>query len=228
MLTTTSNISFLLALVGVFLFAGCASQQVPQPQDYGGDLPVFVQPESSDGAIFAAYQTSLFIEDTKAQAVGDILTVLLVEKTDASKQANTSTAKETALTNANPTVFGRPVTNGGDALLSGSIESDQLFTGEGSSSQSNSLAGTLSVTVVERYPNGNLRVAGRKRIELNQGSEFVTLTGIVRPLDIGTDNTVRSDRLAFAEITYGGSGVVNDANRMGFLSRFFNSPWALF
>ena len=209
--------------------AGCQMMPKEEPKaDYSEALAALQEQRPVNGAIFASYQSTALIEDPKAQNVGDILTVLLVERTDASKRANTTTKKETSVENANPELFGRPVTHNGQPLLSATIEGDQNFRGEGSSSQSNSLAGTITVTVIERYPNGNLKVAGSKQLALNQGSEHVSIAGIVRPIDISTDNTVTSDRLALAEISYGGKGAVNDANSMGFLARFFNSPWALF
>lgn len=216
----------LTALLIPLLLAGCLSRPAPEPAY--GDMLMAPPSEPASGAIFASYQTSALIEDPKARNVGDVLTVLLVERTNASKKATTTTKKETSVENANPTLFGQDVTIGGDPALSASIEGDQSFRGEGGSSQSNSLAGTITVTVVERYPNGNLKVAGRKQLSLNQGSEFVSISGIVRPIDISTNNTVTSDRLALSQISYGGRGAVNDANSMGFLARFFNSPWALF
>ncbi len=209
--------------------SGCMVMPNEAPEaDYADALVTLQQQRPMNGAIFAAYQSTALIEDPKAQNVGDILTVLLVERTDASKNANTSTKKATSVENANPEIFGRPLTHNGQPVLSATVEGDQSFSGEGSSSQSNSLAGTITVTVVERYPNGNLKVAGKKQLSLNQGSEFVSIAGIVRPIDISTENTVTSDRLALAEISYGGRGAVNDANSMGFLARFFNSPWSLF
>jgi flagellar L-ring protein precursor FlgH len=223
------NIRILALVTLVGAASGCAMMPKEEPKpDYSEALAALHQQRPANGAIFASYQSTALIEDPKAQNVGDILTVLLVERTDASKQANTTTKKETSVENANPELFGRPVTHNGQPLLSATIEGDQRFRGEGSSSQSNSLAGTITVTVVERYANGNLKVAGRKQLALNQGSEFVSIAGIVRPIDISTENTVTSDRLALAEISYGGKGAVNDSNSMGFLARFFNSPWALF
>jgi len=223
------NMRILVVIALISHASGCMVMPKAEPEpDYAEALAALHQQRPSNGAIFASYQSTALIEDPKAQNVGDILTVLLVERTDASKQANTTTKKETSVENANPELFGRPVTHNGQPLLSATIEGDQNFRGEGSSSQSNSLAGTITVTVVERYPNGNLKVAGKKQLALNQGREFVSIAGIVRPIDISTENTVTSDRLALAEISYGGKGAVNDSNSMGFLARFFNSPWALF
>jgi flagellar L-ring protein FlgH len=94
--------------------------------------------------------------------------------------------------------------------------------------QSNSLAGSLTVTVVDVQANGNLVVQGDKALHLNQGDEYVHVAGVVRPADIATDNTVTSDKIADAHISYSGKGVVDSTNRVGWLARFFNSPFAPF
>src|SRR5690606_2341143 len=126
----------------------------------------------------------------KANRVGDILTVRLVEQTNASKNANTSTSKSSSASIANPVIFGRPVTSDGVPILEGSLGSDTAFDGAGSSSQSNSLRGDITVTVVERYPNGNLLIRGEKWLTLNQGKEFIRLSASVRPYDIELDNSL--------------------------------------
>ena len=84
---------------------------------------------------------------------------------------------------------------------------------------------SITVTVVERLPNGNLLVQGEKWLRLNQGDEFVRIAGVIRPNDIQQDNTVTSDRVADARISYGGRGMVASSNRAGWLARFFNSAW---
>ena len=84
------------------------------------------------------------------------------------------------------------------------------------------------MTVVDVQANGNLVVQGEKWIKLNQGQDYIRLRGIVRPMDINPDNTISSTRVANADIQYGGDGVLNDANQMGWLARFFNSPWMPF
>jgi flagellar L-ring protein precursor FlgH len=109
-----------------------------------------------------------------------------------------------------------------DTTLTGS----NTFDGEGSSSQSNSLVGSLTVTVMDVQANGNLVVQGDKSLKLNQGDEFVHISGVIRPADIATDNTVTSDKLADAHISYSGKGILDNSNRMGWLSRFFNSVFA--
>jgi len=98
------------------------------------------------------------------------------------------------------------------------------FSGDGASSQQNSLSGEITVTVERVLSNGNLMIRGQKNIGINQGSEYIKLSGIVRPQDIRSDNSVVSTRIANAHIVYGGQGVINDANNQGWLARFFNSP----
>jgi flagellar L-ring protein precursor FlgH len=120
---------------------------------------------------------------------------------------------------------GRPVTSNGTPILNNEIAGDRSFSGQADSSQSNRLDGSITVTVAERLPNGNLVVRGEKMIQINQGEELIRVQGIVRPVDIGPQNTVPSTKIADARISYGGKGTLADANRPGWLSRFFNSPW---
>ena len=217
----------IMKLVAIGLAAGASSACVTQPFDDESYAPAEPLPpvyaEPTGGAIYAAGTDLRLFEDRKAGRVGDILTVRLVERTNASKNSATSTSKSTEAELANPTVFGRPLTKNGVPLFQGSLSGEQTFDGEGSSSQSNSLSGDITVTVTERLPNGNLRIRGEKWVTLNQGREFIRLSGIIRRDDIETDNSVLSNRIADAEITYSSRGVMAAANRMGLISRFFHS-----
>lgn len=182
----------------------------------------------TDGAIYQAGQQMELFADLKARRVGDVLTITLNESTNASKNAVTKTTKTTSVANTGPTVFGKTVTTKGVPILNTSMNGADAFDGEGSSTQSNSLVGSLTVTVIDVQANGNLVVQGDKTLKLNQGDELVHVSGVIRPADIATNNTVTSDRLADARITYSGKGVVNSSNSMGWLARFFNSPFAPF
>ena len=155
--------------------------------------------QKTGGAIFQGGTEVRLFEDLKAGRVGDILTVRLVERTTASKNSATSVTKATDVNLTNPTVFGRPITRNGVPLFEGSLNGDSEFEGTGQSSQSNSLIGDITVTVVERFPNGNLRIRGEKWVHLNQGKEFIRLSGIIRPFDIETDNSVPSNKVANAQ-----------------------------
>lgn len=204
------------------VLAACAGAPSREPLEVPPEAAAAPQPASA-GAIYAAGAGISLFEDQKARRVGDLLTVQLVEKTSAEKKANTSTSKSTSDSIVNPTLFGRPVTVNGTGVLGFDLGSDQSFAGGGASTQSNTLSGSVTVVVTRVLPNGNLVVRGEKQLSLNQGTERVMLEGIVRPVDIGTANTVSSDRVANARIRYAGSGAVADANAMGWLARFFNS-----
>ncbi len=220
---TSLRIPGLLLLVA--LLSACAGRQTVDDARMDSPMPmpqVYAKPDS--GAIFASGNEIRLFEDRKAGRVGDILTIRLVEETRASKDSATSTSKENAASLTNPTVFGRPVTSGGVPILEGSLDGTREFDGAGSSSQSNSLRGEITVTVVERLPSGNLVVEGEKWLTINQGREFIRVRGVVRTTDILTDNSVFSTRIANAQIAYSGKGPLADANRMGLLARFFNSP----
>jgi flagellar L-ring protein precursor FlgH len=181
-------------------------------------------PARTAGAIFQAGRPMELFADLKARHVGDILTIQLDEAINASKNAVTKTSKTTTLSNSGPTLFGRTITTGGVPILTASLNGANTFDGGGSSTQSNTLAGSITVTVTGVEPNGNLIVQGAKTLRLNQGSEYVTIAGVVRPADIAADNTVTSDKVADARISYSGRGAVASANSMGWLARFFNSP----
>lgn len=208
------------------LLGGCASApptrvvEVPPPA-----LPAVQTTEAPpNGAIYRAETERALFEDRTARRVGDVLTIVLAERTDASKSATTKASKSQSVEISEPTLFGRNVTLGGKPLLSASIEGDRDFNGEGASQQSNRLTGSVTVQVIGRHPNGNLLVKGEKWLTLNQGQELVRIEGIVRPTDIGPDNTVASTQVADARITYNGRGALADSNSMGWLARFFNHP----
>lgn len=162
-------------------------------------------------------------EDNKAREVGDLLTIVLIENTRAKTNAKTAVTKDAGVGISAPTIFGQGVTYNGKPLLQAEIEGSRDFSGAGDSAQSNQLAGNITVSVVENLGNGNLRVAGEKRMRLNQGDELVQIQGIVRTADIGPDNRITSDRVGEARIVYGGRGTIARSNAMGWLGRFFNS-----
>ena len=110
----------------------------------------------TDGSIYRSGTEVRLFEDLKAGRVGDILTVRLIEKTSASKNSQTQTAKNTSATLANPEIFGQPITKNGIPILSGSLDSATSFDGQGASSQSNSLNGDITVTVIDRLPKSPL------------------------------------------------------------------------
>jgi flagellar L-ring protein FlgH len=218
------KVARVLAMASIAMLAGACARTGILHDPYEPPLPVLpeVAPPTS-GAIYREGGSTLLFEDRRAGRIGDILTVRLQESTNASLQSNTRTSKSTETDLTTPTFLGRPVTRSGVALFDGSLAGEQGFEGAGSSNQSNSLQGSVTVTVVERYANGNLRIRGEKRVLLNQGNEYIRVSGIVRAQDILPDNSIPSAKIADAQISYSSKGVLAAANKMGPFSRFFHS-----
>lgn len=218
-----------LLLASILLLTACASATTHEPvsdPDFAAVRPVTSSPiPINDGAIYkAGFDRALFVDPT-AHRVGDVLTIILQEQTNASKKSSTSTKKDSEIDISTPTVFGAPVTYQGKDILAASAKAARSFDGEGDSSQSNSLTGSITVTVSEVLPNGNLLVRGEKLLTLNQGSEHVRISGIIRQVDIRPDNTVKSSQVGNARIIYGGQGVLAEANAKGWAQRIFDGPW---
>lgn len=203
---------------------GCATPQEPPP-DY-----VPVEPSTKDrriassGAIYQASNNRFFFEDIRARRAGDVINVILDERTDATKTASTKSNKGTSIGLPSPTLFGGEVTGKGRRLLSMDVSSNTDFAGSADSSQSNRLNGSVAVTVDRVLSNGNLWIRGQKTLTLNQGSEVVRVAGLIRAEDITPDNTIMSTQIASAKITYGGRGLLADSNRAGWFTRLLNGP----
>jgi flagellar L-ring protein precursor FlgH len=222
----------LLGLLATVLLAGCGTlhhEKKDQKDDDDG-LGWTQEPvaPSSNGAIYQVGRDVDLFENPIARHIGDVVTIVLSESTNAQKSATTKTQKSTSNTLPGVSLFGSPVTIHGAQVLSGNLNDASKFDGEGNSAQSNSLTGYITTTVAKVLPNGNLYIKGEKKIWINQGQENVVLSGVIRPIDLAPDNTIPSSRVANARISYGGKGAINDANAAGWLSRFFNSPWTPF
>lgn len=201
----------------------------PDPAVAAAEAAARAQPATSQGmaqggAIYSSASAVSLFQDYKARRVGDVLSVVLAERTNARKSANANSSKQASAELLDPVLFGRPVTRDGVPILNTQIEANRGFDGAGNAAQSNLLEGVITVTVAEVLPNGNLIVQGEKWTRLNQGEEYLRLRGIVRPVDIRADNTVLSSQIGDAQIAYGGTGTLAQSSSPGWLSRFFNSP----
>lgn len=211
------------------LLAACSTVRLgPTPGEYPPAQPVnYASQPPPSGTIYQPARSLALFNDVKARQIGDTVTIRLVESTQASKSASTDAKKDSSIDTGAPTILGGTVTSNGKSILGNKWSTGQEFGGSGSSSQSNKLDGDITVTVADVYPNGNLLVRGEKWLTLNQGKEFLQISGIVRPVDIGPDNSVPSYKVADARITYSGTGTLADANRPGILTRFFMKLWPL-
>ncbi|ERH49242.1 flagellar basal body L-ring protein [Ectopseudomonas chengduensis] len=226
-------------LAGVLLSSGCmAPTAKPDDPYYAPVLPRTPLPAAqNNGSIYqAGFENGLY-DDRKAFRVGDIITITLNERTQASKNANSNLQKDSSGTLGVPNLFGMAVApdnplrslsalgmTNNNLSLDSSWNSQRDATGSGQAGQSNSLSGSVTVTVAEVLPNGILAVRGEKWMTLNTGDELMRISGLVRADDISTDNTVSSTRVADARITYSGTGAFADASQPGWMSRFFMSP----
>ncbi|HCK7362926.1 TPA: flagellar basal body L-ring protein FlgH, partial [Pseudomonas aeruginosa] len=208
------NRLMIVSLLGIATALGGCVSPPPKPNDpyYAPVLPRTPLPAAqNNGAIYqAGFEQNLY-DDRKAFRVGDIITITLNEKTQASKKANSDIQKDSKTKMGLTSLFGSGMTTnnpigGGDLSLSAEYGGSRDAKGDSQAGQSNSLTGSITVTVAEVLPNGILSVRGEKWMTLNTGNELVRIAGLVRADDIATDNTVSSTRVADARITYSGTG----------------------
>jgi flagellar L-ring protein precursor FlgH len=214
------------ALIPVIIAAPASAGLFGKKQDPLAD-PAYqatYAPEQSDqaanGSIFQTSQGyAPLTSGGRAAVVGDVLTILLVERTQATKSNSASTDRSGSIGLTPPTTG--PLSK----LFSPSdigASGNQAFSGKGAAAQSNQLSGEITVTVARVMPNGNMLVRGQKQLVLNRGDEFIQISGIVRPADVSPDNRVLSTRVGDARITYSGKGEIARASRQGWLQRFFS------
>lgn len=187
----------------------------PRPLAQGPNAGAIFQPQY---AAYANYQP--LFEDRRARNIGDTLTILINEKVAASKSATTNADRKGAMSFVVPDVqLGTWSTPGGSLKA----DSKNEFAGGGDSAANNVFTGSIAVTVIDVLPNGNLLVAGEKQIGINQGSEFIRVSGVVNPTFILAGNVVSSNTVADARIEYRGAGYIDEAQTMGWLARVFQS-----
>ena len=209
-------------ILATLLLAGCItttpSTSVHQPMT-ARPVPV-TPPAVANGTIYqAAYNYQPLFEDRRARRVGDTLTINIVENTSADKKSNTSTNRSSDNNISVPTVAGMPGKMFQGAVLGATT--DMKFSGDGQTTSNNVFTGTITVTVIEVYPNGNLLVSGEKQVGINHASEFIRFSGVVNPIYISSSNSANSVQVADARVEYRGSGQIENAQNMGWLSRFF-------
>ncbi|WP_371414221.1 MULTISPECIES: flagellar basal body L-ring protein FlgH [unclassified Salinivibrio] len=176
---------------------------------------------TATGSLFDSTRQRDLYDGSKPRGLGDIVTVMLEENTQAQKSASSDLAKSNDLSMDPLSLGGEEITIG-ERTLSYEVSNDNSFTGSASADQSNSLQGSISVQVIDVLANGNLMVRGEKWLTLNSGDEYIRLSGTIRPADISPDNTIASTRISNARIQYSGTGDRQDTQEQGWLARFFN------
>ncbi|GAB4165812.1 MAG: flagellar basal body L-ring protein FlgH [Geothermobacteraceae bacterium] len=221
----------ILFLLSALLLPGCTPPpQPPPPVLHSRALPAApAQPERANGSLWADRGSDLFT-DLKARRIGDIVTVAIYERASASKEATTETDRSSSIS-ADITKFFRlhkdlaNLAPGIDPSNLMSAKYDNEFAGSGKTTRKEDLVATLTTQVVEVLPNGNLRIEGNKAVTVNNETQYIQLTGLVRPNDINATNIVDSKYVLDARIAYTGKGVVSDKQKPGWLVRALDNVW---
>ncbi len=225
----------IIVLLSVLI--GCATK--PPLEVHHEFAPVRPLPDAGQllptGSIMTNPQRMTFFQGQRRWQVGDIVTIILAEATQASRNASVIAERKStndAMTDELSAAIGRSRGYIGEYvsrivpkidLKTVAIESE----GGGTSAQANALTGVVTTMVVEVMPNGNLIVEGRKQLSLTEGAEFIQVRGVLRARDIQPDNTVSSMRMAQAQISYRGTGSLADSAQPGWLSQFLFKYWPL-
>jgi flagellar L-ring protein precursor FlgH len=192
----------------------------PQPMSHSPQFePVYPliteQTKAATGAIYVGRQSDSWFGKSRSFQVGDVITVLLNESSQATRTQNGTVTRDSSntLAPANLQKFGTSLGGmfGGVNMLGGTVSNK----GTGAADQQASLTGSVAVAVVEVMPNGNLVLRGEKQLALTEGTEIIQVAGIIRPDDVSPSNTVQSKRLANAQIAYRGTGDLANATRAG-------------
>jgi flagellar L-ring protein precursor FlgH len=181
------------------------------------------------GSLWTEGQGSLFY-DLKARNLGDIVTVAIYEQASASKEASTSSGRDSSASADITKLFGLETDIGN---LSSAIDETELlsagfknnFSGTGKTSRKEDLVATLTTRVIEVFPNGNFRIAGGKTVTVNNEKQIIRLSGIIRPADISPANVVDSQHILDANIEYTGNGIISDKQRPGWMVRLLDNVW---
>jgi flagellar L-ring protein precursor FlgH len=203
------------AILAAALFAfACAGKTIPEPVMPEAEP---VKSVTSEGSLWPGENVkSGMFSDSKAFRIGDLIVVYIIENTKAVNQTGASTSRATTNT-AGLNTSGIPTTIG--------VQGGENFAGQGNNSRSDALTSTISAMVSDVYPNGNMKVYGRRKLRINNEEQYVSVSGIIRPEDVNFDNTIISTKIANVDIAYDGIGDLNDSNRSNWLGRVLHVIW---
>ena len=224
----------IVCLFLLLLVCGCstygARPESIRPESNLIPIPM-VKPTFSQGSLWPGESTrnSLFA-DNKARYVNDIVTIVVDESSSGQNKASTNTSKDTttdagisALLGLDSSIISANANMGGKIAVGGT--SSNSLKGTGDTSRGGTLQARVAARVVAVMDNGLLLIEGRRQLTLNEENQFIVLTGMIRPDDITADNLIPSSLIADARIVYTGTGVINDKQRPGWLTRVVDWGW---
>ncbi|MGB5983698.1 MAG: flagellar basal body L-ring protein FlgH [Desulfobacterales bacterium] len=240
---------WLVLCLGTLIFSGCVEKQLGRVQAVDqaivdrlhpppAALPAAAEAHDPEGSLWVAHSSysELFV-NPKANTVGDIVTIKIVESAEATNEAATdagrSSSLEAGITNflgleniytdsTHPKYVAYPKINP-FGKIAGAATSD--FQGTGSTKRSGDLTAFITARVTEVLPNENLRIAGFREVKINNEVQIILISGIIRPRDISPENVVESTYIADARISYTGAGVVHQRQKPGWMANFLNAVW---
>ena len=223
----------ILILLATTALGACASKPpLEENSDFAPIRPIEPAADAlPTGSILGNSMHMSLFQGQRQWRVGDIITVVLNESTQASRNSSlvterkaTNDALSSSWTNAllSPNGFWGDV-RGDIDLTAAEIGSE----GVGTAAQANALSGVITAMVAEVLPNGNLIVEGRKQLSLTEGAEFIQIRGVVRARDVQPDNTVSSMRMAQAQISYRGTGNLAESTQPGWITQLLFKYWPL-
>ncbi len=232
----TTTCARILACLAASMLASCAaSQRAIDPAATVVPEKIYDVAMNEEGSLWPGDTAkNLFFEDTKAQKVGDIVTVTVNESATSSQTATTNTSRSSNTSLSTGPVFGLPSNLGIQNFLNmgtsfdpniGVATTDMSHQGNGTTTRNGSLTMTLSAQITQILPNGNLHIEGKRSVTVNNEEQYMILTGVIRPEDVGFDNTISSTLIADASITYSGSGDIADPQRVGWMAKVISYIW---
>ncbi len=214
-------------MLAVCIFSACASDLHLEKSDYAYTVPQeFRPPPPVPGSIWTGPSANnTFFSDKKARNVNDVVTILIAETSKGENNAKIDTTRDSTVAAG---IAGFTQTAPNNTMISrfdlGGSHKNNLK-GEGKTSRDSTLSAVITARVISVLDNGNLVIQGRRQLSVNAEDQYIVLTGVIRPDDISSDNTVSSQYVADAKIVYGGRGVVNDKMRPGWLARVLDWAW---
>lgn len=220
--------NILLIILSLFILSSCAKPDlqvspIPEPLE---EIKSANLEHRESGSLWRRNNASMF-SDRKAKNIGDIVTVLISERASASKEASTQTDRATNMSASIPNFFGLEQSDLSPIDLENLVNAEFTngFDGNGTTTRKEDLTASLSTQVIDRYPNGQLKIRGGKEVMVNNEVQVIYLTGIIRPVDITAANTVNSDKILNARISYTGKGAISDKQKPGWMMRTLDNIW---
>lgn len=231
---------FLLPLGVVILLTGCvASNTTPSPMPPITPPQAYVEPEeryANPGSLFQVGESDGLFADSRARRVGDVVMVKVVENNKAKNKADLTSNKDTTNNYQVDAFFGSssvgfiPGTGIGPQMKVGSgvglnTSSVSDTTASGETKREGTVTATIAARVTRVLPGGLLQIEGARETRVNNETQYMVVTGLIRPMDVAADNSIESNRIADAQIAYYGSGVLSDKQKPGWFTRLMDNVW---